>query len=78
MNNYRKIEVSGEDIIIKEVENFELKDIFDCGQAFRWNKTESGSYIGVAFGKVIEVEKNGDTVIIHNSSLQDFNNIWVK
>jgi len=76
MNNYRKIEVSGEDIIIKEVENFELKDIFDCGQAFRWNKTESGSYIGVAFGRVLEVKKSENNVIIYDCSMEEFNNTW--
>lgn len=25
-------------------ESFELKDIFECGQCFRWNKQENGSY----------------------------------
>ncbi|MEG1257357.1 DNA glycosylase [Clostridium sp.] len=64
-------------VIIKEVKNFELPHIFDCGQCFRWNRQDNDNYIGVAFGKVIEVEKDGDTVIIYNSSLKEFNDIWV-
>lgn len=46
-------------IIIKDVINFELPHIFECGQCFRWNRQENTNYIGVAFGKVIEVEKRG-------------------
>ncbi|NEU05847.1 DNA glycosylase [Clostridium senegalense] len=63
-------------IVLKDVENFELKDIFDCGQCFRWNKTKDNTYIGVAYNKVIEIEKEGNNVIIHNSNLKDFNEIW--
>ena len=33
--------------IIENQNSFELKDIFECGQCFRWNKQEDGSYIGV-------------------------------
>ena len=28
-------------------DSFELKDIFECGQCFRWNKQENDSYTGV-------------------------------
>ena len=27
-----------QEIIIKKNNDFELKDIFECGQCFRWNK----------------------------------------
>ena len=37
---------------------FELKDIFDCGQCFRWNKQKDESYIGVVKNNVIKVSKN--------------------
>ena len=50
---------------IYEVENldsFELKDIFDCGQCFRWNEQEDGSYIGVFKGNVLNVKKEGNKV----------------
>lgn len=43
--------------IISDVESFEPKHIFDCGQCFRWNKQQDESYTGV-FGKnVINVKK---------------------
>ena len=30
--------------ILKNCNTFKLKDIFDCGQCFRWNENEDGSY----------------------------------
>ena len=43
--------------------SFELNHIFDCGQCFRWNKEDDGSYTGVFKGNVLNVQKNGDIVI---------------
>jgi len=63
-------------IVIKDVRNFELAHIFECGQCFRWYREEKGSYIGVAYGKVIEVEKANNDVILHNATEEDFKNIW--
>ena len=45
---------------IYEIENqdsFELKDIFDCGQCFRWNEEIDGSYTGVFKTNVLNVQK---------------------
>lgn len=75
--NYESIENMENTIVLKNVRNFELPHIFECGQCFRWNKQENGAFIGVAYGKVIEVEKNGEDVYIYNTSLEDFNNIWL-
>jgi len=47
---------------IENIKSFELADIFDCGQCFRWNKQEDGSYTGVFKNNVMNVQKKGDTV----------------
>lgn len=74
-----EIEIEGiPAVVVKNVDNFELAHIFECGQCFRWNKTEGGSYIGVAFGKVIEVEKKGNDVLIYNTNEEEFKDIWVR
>lgn len=41
---------------------FELADIFDCGQCFRWNKEQDGSYTGVFGENVLNVSREGNTV----------------
>ena len=46
-----------------DVQNFEPKDIFECGQCFRWNREVNGSYTGVFHKNVLNVEKQGEKII---------------
>lgn len=62
---------------IVEIKNFYLPHIFECGQCFRWNRQEDGSYIGVAKGKILHIEQREDELIFHNSSIDDVNQIWM-
>ena len=50
--------------IIKNIESFEPTHIFECGQCFRWNKEEDGSYTGVVGHNVLNVKKNENEVTI--------------
>lgn len=50
--------------IIKNTESFEPTHIFECGQCFRWNKEEDGSYTGVVGHNVLNVKKNENEVTI--------------
>ena len=49
--------------ILKNANSFELKDIFDCGQCFRWNEQEDGSYTGIFKNNVLNVSKKGKDVV---------------
>ena len=52
-----------EQILELELKNsFELPHIFDCGQCFRWNKQEDGSYTGVFKDNVLNVKKQENIV----------------
>lgn len=53
-------------IIIRNIKDFNLTHIFNCGQCFRWNMEADGSYTGVVKDKVINVEQEGSTVIFNN------------
>jgi len=75
--NFQSIVEVSQGILIKNVENFELNHIFDCGQCFRWNKEEKGNYIGVAFGRVLEVEKIGEDVMLYNTNKEEFYKYWL-
>ena len=63
-------------VIIDKIKDFEPKHIFECGQCFRWDKEEDGSYTGVANGKVLNVKLEGDTLILDNTNLDDYHRIW--
>ena len=49
--------------IIENQDSFELKDIFECGQCFRWNENEDGTYTGVINKGVLTVEKQDKKII---------------
>ena len=70
-----KISNENNTIRISEIENFKLEHIFKCGQAFRWEQTSTG-FINVAKNKVIELLEDDKDILIKNTSLQDFNDIW--
>lgn len=52
---------------LNNIKDFELKDIFECGQCFRWKKESNGSYTGVIKEGVINVSKNGEKIVIRSS-----------
>ena len=49
--------------ILKNPETFHLKDIFECGQCFRWNEQEDGSYTGIWKENVVNIKKEGQDYI---------------
>ncbi|WP_300409805.1 DNA glycosylase [Lagierella sp.] len=63
--------------VVFKNKNFNPKHIFECGQAFRWEKNDDGSYTNVAFNRVINVKQEEDNIILDNVSEEDFNNIWI-
>ena len=49
--------------IIEKQDSFELKDIFECGQCFRWNIEEDESYTGVIKNAIINVKRENEKII---------------
>lgn len=75
--DYRSIEEHNDYIKVNDVQNFNLRDIFECGQCFRWNETDENTYIGIAFGKVIEVKLIEKDLYIYNATKEEVENIWI-
>lgn len=60
--------------LLKNQNSFELKDIFECGQCFRWNEQDDGSYTGVIKDAIINVKKENENLIftgICDGKIQD-------
>jgi N-glycosylase/DNA lyase len=75
--DYKEIEYGDNKVILKHIKNFDIKQVVECGQCFRWEKVSDTNYIGVALNKVIEVLQEESTVTILNSSKEDFEKIWL-
>ena len=55
-----------QEYILKNISSFEPKHIFECGQCFRWEKEDDGSYTGIVKNNVINVKKVNNEVIFYS------------
>lgn len=62
---------------IKRPDNFDIEQIFDCGQCFRFGKhpEKRDTYCGVAFGKYLEITQS-ENEITFNCDESTFLNHW--
>lgn len=59
-------------LIIDEIYPLDLSLTLDCGQSFRWQKNDDGSWHGVVKGRAVDVEiKDGSLVISGDVSESD-------
>lgn len=71
-----KYEITGNDIIISDVECLNIELCIFCGQAFRWKKNEDGSFHGVVDGKVTNIIQTENEIIFKDTAKEDFENLW--
>lgn len=74
--DYISVKEQGGDVVVAGLKNFYLDDILDCGQCFRWDKLEEGVFRGTAFGLCRTLRQQGDTLVIHGSTIEEFDNVW--
>ncbi len=76
--DYKGYNVSqdGKTVIVSNIKDFNPVHTFECGQCFRWVSQDDGSYTGVARGRVLNVKVEDGVLILKNTDLDDFKNIW--
>lgn len=71
-----KISYENNDIILSELECLSLELTLDCGQAFRWERQEDGSWSGVASGVLLNIRYEDGKYILKNTTKDDFERVW--
>lgn len=71
-----KIQQKNDNLIIKDVKDFNIEHIFECGQCFNFEKLSEMDYITVAYGKMLHITQDDDVVTLYNTTLEDYENIW--
>ena len=69
-----RIYMKEQSYILENANSFNLRDIFECGQCFRWNKEDDESYIGVIENNVLNVKNIENKIIfkgICNGNIQE-------
>ena len=65
----------GDDIHLINMQHFNLAETLDCGQSFRYEKTDDG-YEGIAYGRIISLQQNDGNLILKDMTLQEFESTW--
>lgn len=71
-----KIKFDEDYCLISELNEFEPRDIFTCGQAFRWYEEADGSFTFITNGKVANAKKVGDKVFLKGVDKNSFDEIF--
>lgn len=61
--------------IFKDIKSFNPVHIFECGQCFRWNKQDDGSYIGIFKDNVMRVEEKNNQIIFTGTCATDIKDV---
>ena len=70
--------MSEETYILKNIDSFDPIHIFECGQCFRWNLQEDGSYIGIVGENIITVKRKQNNIIINGKFKDDIKELCTK
>lgn len=63
-------------LVLTNLNGFSLKDTLDCGQCFRWIEREDSSFFGVVRDKTLLIKQQDDTLILYNTTKEDFDSFW--
>lgn len=63
---------------LKRWEEFDLKEILECGQCFRWKKQEDGSYIGILKEGILRVQELEGEIVFTGKLESDLEQICVR
>jgi len=63
-------------ITVSGLSDFDLGQIFECGQTFRFDHEPDGSYVGVADGKIVKITQRNGVLQLIGANEHDFKNFW--
>lgn len=71
-----EIQKIGEDLVLKEIKDFNIEHILECGQCFNFEKVADMEYIVVAYGKLLHIKQEKEKVILFGVSEKEYTDIW--
>lgn len=70
-----KIYEENNNLIIENPQDFDLKQIFECGQCFRWDAV-GDAYIGVTKDKALKIYKSENKIILEDTTKNDWDTLF--
>lgn len=63
-------------LILDGVVDFDIEDILECGQCFRFEKLDEKDYEIIAFGKYLHIVQTLDKVTFMNTTYEMYKDVW--
>ena len=70
---YKKV---GNSIEMIEYDSFDIGQILECGQCFRFSGSDN-NYSIIAHGKLLNISQTNDKIIFYPCTINEFENIWI-
>lgn len=74
---YMRIYKEKENIIIKDVPDFNLEQTLECGQCFRFYKQDDMDYVVVAYHRLLHIKQEEKDLIFMNCDEDEVKNVWI-
>ena len=74
---YMRIYKEKENIIIKDVPDFNLEQTLECGQCFRFYKQDDMDYVVVAYHRLLHIKQKEKDLIFINCDEDEVKNVWI-
>lgn len=65
-------------VIMENAEHFNLDNIFNSGQIFRFNKAADDTYTSAVNGRIVKISQQDNKVTMYNTTMQEFNQKWLR
>ncbi|MBR3833936.1 MAG: DNA-3-methyladenine glycosylase 2 family protein [Lachnospiraceae bacterium] len=63
-------------IIIDELNDFDIEEVLECGQCFHFTKLGDKRYEIISFGKYLRIFQEPDKLILYNTTKEEFEGLW--
>ena len=63
-------------VIIENIDDFNIEEVLECGQCFHFTKLDKANYELLAFGKYLNITQDETKLILHNTTMEEFNSYW--
>lgn len=64
-------------IIMTDFDSFDIEQILECGQCFRFTKLDEKEYVIVAHKRVLHIKQEDNKVYFYPCDKKDFEEIWI-
>ncbi len=75
---FKSVEFSakGKRVLLRDFDSFNIREILECGQCFRFEKVSTDTFALVAFGKVLYITQRENHIEFYPATEEEFLQLW--